>query len=209
MNAVHSAAAFPRQEAHADWQRFESDSDVQRDQFGPKASPLRLYCPVEDCPSRGWAWLCAGEVGWKKGQSQTSRQGHRGHRQEVQEDMPEWSDDRLNIGDFDGKTSNPFLLQGGHALRTPQAVGSLSTAARQGGGQQSQPAPGDSNIRPGLPDMLSDSATRSMTRPSSLWRKSRRPCPQLCHLQMTPSRSSWQTMPAVTTPTSLRLQRLA
>ena len=140
----HSAAAFPRQEAHADWQRFESDSDVQRDQFGPKASPLRLYCPVEDYVLReDVSGFSRERLAGTKAKARPQGKDIEGIDKGLQEDMPKWSDERLNIGDFDGKTSNPFLLQGGHALRTPQAVGSLTTAARQGGGQQSQPAPGD------------------------------------------------------------------
>ena len=171
VNAVHSAAAFPRQEAHADWQRFESDSDVQRDQFGPKASPLRLYSPVEDYVLRKDVSGFARErLDGTKAKPRPQGKDIEGIDRGLQEDMPKWSDERLS------------------QLR--------ETTTR---------------LRPGPPRLRNkkyDEVQQSLPKERNVWSATLKSADETLTKFQT-ALTKFQTVTAVTTPTSLRLQRLA
>ena len=140
-----------RQEAHADWQRFEADEEVQRDNGGPQASPLRLYCPVEDYVLReDVSGYRRQRVAATKSKSKPSEKDIKAMDESLQGAMPKWNDERFNIGDFRSQTNNPFLNHGGHAApsRLEQDVPTLSGNGRVQESPGQAPAPVPLNLKP-------------------------------------------------------------
>ena len=143
---------LPRQEAHADWQRFEADEDVQRDQLGPQASPLRLYCPVEDYViHEDVSGYRRQRVAATKSKSKPQDKDIKAMDESLQGSMPKWNDERFNIGDFHSGTANPYLTQGGHAAtvsRVVQDVPTLSGSGRSEGTPGPSPQSGTAPVKP-------------------------------------------------------------
>ena len=143
---------LPRQEAHADWQRFEADEDVQRDQLGPQASPLRLCCPVEDYViHEDVSGYRRQRVAATKSKSKPQDKDIKAMDESLQGSMPKWNDERFNIGDFHSGTANPYLTQGGHAAtvsRVVQDVPTLSGSGRSEGTPGPSPQSGTAPVKP-------------------------------------------------------------
>ena len=141
-----------RHEAHADWQRFEADEDVQRDQLGPQASPLRLYCPVEDYViHEDVSGYRRQRVAATKSKSKPQDKDIKAMDESLQGSMPKWNDERFNIGDFRSGTANPYLTQGGHdatVSRVVQDVPTLSGSGRSEGTPGPSPQSGTAPVKP-------------------------------------------------------------
>ncbi|CAE7450937.1 unnamed protein product, partial [Symbiodinium pilosum] len=112
------------QEAHSEWQRMEANPEVERDQLGPKQSPLRLHCPAGDYIKKEDISGVANErLAGTKQKNKPGAKDIEALDEQIQAHLPGWDDPRLRIGDYSGKTSSLFLLNGGHAVREKRVEG--------------------------------------------------------------------------------------
>jgi hypothetical protein len=112
--------AWEKEEALELWVELEEDTRTERDHGGPRQSPLRLPCPVEDYIDRSNSSAFirerqAGTTTKKPKQAQFAEHDSATHAQ-----LPSWADQHFQVGSASGHTRNKHVTNGHKQAETVQ-----------------------------------------------------------------------------------------